>query len=129
VAVLRTRQSFRILVALLACATFSAPLLSTAHLIAVRHAICDHGESIEIVEVDGELHRHAAPCIRESAPAREHGHDHCSIAARRDVRPATQHFAAGSPLRQASPLVEPRQAVAVQQIAILQLAPKSSPPA
>jgi hypothetical protein len=109
--------------------TGAAPLLSTAHLIAVRHATCDHGETIEIEEIDGEAHRHAAPCIRGSTAAREHGHAHCSIAAHRHARlDEKPHAVAISPaaLRLArAPAAPP----AWRQIPILQLAPKSSPPA
>ena len=114
-----------------------AQLLSAGHLVIVRHEMClEHG-----VAVDAGSHEHASTPSPANAPSpsralvsregleAEHGHEHCLAAFERRDRtllpPSAAVLLAAAPVRSAPAL---GVAVRAPGVALLLLAPKSSPP-
>ena len=139
---LRSGRSPRALVfpgrALLSLACVAAQLAATAHLLTETHQICaEHGEAIHgasgrphAVEASGRASLPYAS-LQASRPAGSYQeHTHCAVVSdRRDH--AGVHVASGARPLPALPSTHPlrlRIADAPRAIALLALAPKSSPP-
>jgi hypothetical protein len=131
---LRSIKSRRALALSLAAVVLGGQLAGFAHLVLVAHVTCaEHGELVEVGHTprrtvardDGRTH------LTDAGEASEQGHEHCTLAPHRrdgamDVS-RVDFVAAVAPLRSAawSATVSPRG----PPIALLHLAPKSSPPA
>jgi|SRR5581483_1430117 len=113
-----------------------AQIGSVAHFAFVKHVECaDHGEMIDLAPDADELRPPAAvdgsiDKVRADR-TKTHGHEHCAIATFRRTRAETRAAASSSSpvaigcTRRAAPIEREPHPI----IAILDLAPKSSPPA
>jgi hypothetical protein len=126
----------RYLVAAVASLTLTGQLSTFVHFVAVHHVVCpEHGELVELEHgsqaAATEADRSDGTAVRASGQDHHgHGHDHCTMAAElRQRTTPTQLRAvtdiAPEPVRLAPPAVTPRPAA----LALLRVAPKSSPPA
>ena len=115
----------------------AAQLFALGHLLIVQHAICpEHGETIHSGPPSDALalpiHEGAAadPALGSGAPLAEHAHDHCLALAHTRGRfallPASD-LIPGS-LLVAATLPSLSAASAAPAVAVLLLAPKTSPP-
>ncbi len=130
----RAGTTFRGSAALLACAQLALPLWSAQHAAQAAHVACaEHGELLEAdaPAVNVEPGAESATSLQAAPTAAEHAHVHCALLslARERALPGVAAQAAsvvGSP--QAAP---PRLSCAAHApaIALIRLAPKSSPPA
>ena len=120
---------------LIAALSLVAQLGSVAHLAVVQHVTClEHGEQIDVARESG------AQAIADAKPVTEqrvaaasepgHGHDHCPVAAFRRQRAFTETHARVLPPATADPrvFVLAAHVTPAPAIALLSLAPKSSPP-
>jgi hypothetical protein len=131
---LRSKRA-RIAASGLALLALIAQLGSVAHLAVVNHVACaEHGEMVEVSpDVDALRSRTATDTATQGIRAdhvKAHGHDHCLIAAFRRERAR-----AGTTVSICIPVSQERtgQAALVPRepppaIALLDLAPKNSPP-
>jgi hypothetical protein len=116
----------------LAAALLVAQLGGAAHLALVQHVRCaDHDELVELPHA-GVARADAAspPHGRALAPAASarHGHDHCAVSALRCQGHACAPRAAARALASSTELAPPAGRAPPPAIALLDLAPKSSPP-
>jgi hypothetical protein len=131
---LSRHRSLRCLAGALATLALVGQLASFAHLVLVRHVTCaEHGELIEVghERALAVATAHAdSPGIATAATGQAHGHDHCLLAPMRRDRVALgaphaldcAHVDAfGTIGRVGARLIPP-------PIAVILLAPKSSPP-
>jgi hypothetical protein len=131
----RAPMRFRASAGLVALLALTAQLGSAVHLALVSHVACpDHGELVEVAtprsaDRASDATRSAALAL-DSSPAAAHGHDHCAIATfRREQSAAPRGHAAALPVpRSIASLVHLPDASPPPAIALLSLAPKSSPP-
>lgn len=116
----------------LAAVFLTAQLSAFQHRLEVQHAVCaEHGEQIHTAGSSSGP-AHAESSVAASTPALDHGHDHCFafLARREELAPASVPTIA----LPEGPAVE-RPAIAegaigaLSPVAVLRLAPKSSPPA
>ena len=130
----RSRASLRATSTLL----LAAQLLALGHLLIVNHTICpEHGEAIHAglpskAQALPMTYEHATgdPALVAGAPPAEEAHDHCLARANTRERFALLPVldATPGPLLAGTPLPS-RAAVAVMpSLAVLRLAPKTSPP-
>jgi hypothetical protein len=131
------RKAFAIVVA---AAVAASPVVGTAHLTAVAHAVCPRdGELVEIHsprtavthDAPRSLARHAFRAATSQAPEADHGHAHCASATHLVPRiVATSRVAATSALPHAVAKAAARRGIpAVPGVDLYLLAPKNSPPA
>jgi hypothetical protein len=132
----RKRLQQGLAVALVAVGLFGQ-LAAYAHLAFTRHVTCaDHGELVdagaepESLQRDPQATATTAETVVGAQASAAHGHDHCLLApVRRDrgalTLPAAELLAV---LARTDDLVAPRAIVPAPAIALLRLAPKSSPP-
>jgi hypothetical protein len=124
----------RALSALGAYLCLGAQLLGVMHVLFVRHATCPshgevtHGVATSAAHADQPL----AVTVRGAAPTIEHRDEHCLlfIARRRD--PAALTVGAAAVLAPSPPATAPAAVGAISlapTLAVLRLAPKTSPPA
>jgi hypothetical protein len=108
----------------------ASQLGSVAHLAFVRHVECaDHGEMVEVSASPAVDHEDKAAAFHpDSAPT--HEHDHCGIATLRRERTQTTSAPAAAAPQPRSDLGRTlvRAIAPPPSIAILDLAPKTSPP-
>jgi len=131
------KRSLRIL--LIALGLLFAQVPSVLHLLLVPHTTCEHGELVEVVE-----HRPGARGAPEAAPrpdstsgrpqiavSRGHdgGHDHCDALAVRHQIPDVGVAVRAASLLSIEPTAERGERGETRPVALLALAPKSSPPA
>jgi hypothetical protein len=131
-----TRLRAGILALLYLCGYFGSAL----HEASVRHAICEHGEFVDLPA----LHVPAPDCTTDSgarelgptlvarssdANELEHVHDHCSNVVPVS-RPASSHSAIGSPITIVAfvPAAQPDSIGHTQRFPLYLLAPSHSPP-
>jgi len=124
--------------AVIALACAFTQLFATAHFVLVRHAIClEHGHAVD-VDHDSRAHARLAPASRETSIAATSSdalhaseHEHCATACDPRSRAIGASRSALVRIAVASRVVSPPEAraPAAFPIAILMLAPKSSPPA
>ena len=132
----RRRVAFRALATALAVLLLGGQALSALHEIIVPHEVCaEHGERVHgSSHAVASISKHAQPAnsISTSDTPEAHEHDHCTVVIRRVEQLAapgdhsTFLIAIDSTL--ASKIGKPRAPRAVGP-ALLQLAPKQSPPA
>ena len=118
----------------LAAVALLGPLASLAHIVAVQHVACEHGELVEVGPRARGTSRatslHAGTAITAAPAAASHGHDHCLLAPmRRDrlgqnVPSAQPVLAVGTPC--GASLAEANEPP--PPIGVIVLAPKNSPP-
>ena len=131
----RKKPRARFAAGLVAALSLVAQLGSVAHLAVVQHVTClEHGETIDVARQSG------TPALADAKPVREdriaatsepgHGHDHCPLAAFRRQRALSQSEARILPPATADPrpFVLAAHVTPAPAIALLSLAPKSSPP-
>jgi hypothetical protein len=119
-----------------AVVTLIAQIGSVAHFAFVKHVECaDHGEMIDVAPDADELR---PPAVTDGSSdavradrAKAHGHEHCAVAAFRRTRAETRSTESSS-----SPVAidrarraAPTEREPLPSIAILDFAPKGSPPA
>ena len=118
--------------ALVVAALVVAQLASLGHLALVRHVQCEHGAWVHAPHGDAEAVNQAAPAEHGAAAttgSRETDHDHCDGLALRPALLAVDATCAAPellPTTDTTFRVHSRPAAPV--VAILDLAPKSSPP-
>lgn len=130
----RNAPRARFAAGLIAALSLVAQVGSVAHLAVVQHVTClEHGEQIDVAPS-------GAPVVADAKPVREsrvvaatdsgHGHDHCPLAAFRRQRASTESQARLLPPATADPrpFILAAHVTPAPSIAILALAPKSSPP-
>jgi hypothetical protein len=124
----RAPQAWRALLIALGLLLAQGPLL--LHLLLVRHVACEHGELVEQAAPAHAIARESGPAHdRVDAAAPGSGHEHCDVLA---VRHCPGDVAA--PIVAPSLLcIEPPASLCARgetrPVALLSLAPKSSPPA
>lgn len=123
-------------VALVTFACLLVELSSLAHGVLVRHVICaEHGESIHLrslaagrVDSVERLEGRVALARAAVPMAKADEHDHCSLAASRNLRAqSTEDFTTG-PALVGSSVLDRRELVAIPIIPAYLIAPKTSPP-
>ncbi len=131
----RNAPRARFAAGLIAALSLVAQLGSVAHLAVVQHVTClEHGEQIDVARDSG------APAVADAKPVTEphiaasgepgHGHEHCPLAAFRRQRALPESHARVLPPATADPraFVLAAHVTPAPAIALLSLAPKSSPP-
>jgi hypothetical protein len=113
----------------LAACTLATQLAANVHLAAVRHAVCEHGDLVEVGEARPHgTDRATAIASDSTASAREHEHCPFTPAHQRAVSNRVATFVGVAPITAArAPQLAPATRGAA--IAIWLIAPKSSPPA
>lgn len=131
------RAAYRVLVVVVAVLCLSSQLASFTHMLCVRHVTCpEHGELIDVPAVAvGAPHAPAAESIASDSGQAAHAHDHCLVAAiaaqaMAPSSPPTRCEGAAGPVQRTTERVvaRPEPVPAPASIALLLLAPKSSPP-
>jgi hypothetical protein len=107
------------------------------HLLLVRHATCEHGELVEAeaapaaprsaVAPDAPDARTAHPRA-DAADGRRAGHEHCDLCAMRGLPPDVAPFVGAASLLCVEPDASLGERGESRPVALLFLAPKSSPP-
>ncbi len=116
----------------LAAVFLTAQLSAFQHRLEVQHAVCaEHGEQIHAEGSSPEA-AHTDDAVTASTPAFDHGHDHCFafLARREALAPASVPTIAlpeGPAVER--PAIAEGAVGALSPVAVLRLAPKSSPPA
>ncbi|HZS40257.1 MAG TPA: hypothetical protein VFF06_25675 [Polyangia bacterium] len=113
-----------------------AQLGSVFHLAAVKHVECaEHGELVEVASDFAPARAVTAADSRTASIRGEyalaHGHDHCPLAAcrRERVRSEARTTLLAPSLQEQSAVLTAGRSAPAPAIAILDLAPKNSPPA
>jgi hypothetical protein len=126
------RALTRAVAAALTAFALVAQLASFAHLGAVQHYRCEHGELVEMDDDPGVGHHDPEQAFHPSDDDDDdHDHDHCVLGpSRRDrLTPRCNIPLQQPPLAIAAPLLPPAATTVMAPIRLLLLAPKSSPPA
>lgn len=133
--VVTRRRRARIATSLFAILALFAQLGSLAHLALVKHVTCaEHGEMIDVADQAATSAVGADGRVAErrigSTQAWAHGHDHCPLAAFRRQRSVARVQARPLSLPMAEPrgFALPAHLTPTPAIALLDVAPKSSPP-
>jgi hypothetical protein len=120
----------------MAAVVAAAPMLGTLHRAFVRHAVCEHGDLIELPDEQqaqrGSSQFEAggrATRIGQASGTSVHQHDHCLVSALgRSAAGAPAHGTIFQRLTAQKSRIGPSEGVSRCALSILSLAPKTSPP-
>jgi hypothetical protein len=125
----------RVAASIFAMLALFAQLGSIAHLAVVKHVTCaEHGEMVDVADQPGAVAAHvdsrAAERRFDGADELAHGHDHCPMAAfrRQRVLARATERPLSLPATATHRFILGARATPARAIALLHLAPKSSPP-
>ncbi len=129
------RATTKALAVALALVAFAGQLAGFAHLVAVEHVRCEHGELVEVSRRQlpssaGAVARSTVDSVGSASDVATHGHEHCLLGpTRRDhLALHAYHASAAGRAPELRCDLGPAACAVAPPIPIIVLAPKNSPP-